>query len=86
MIGLEQLASLCGLLRWENFTPRIDAGPAMAFAQRNQREQRWSQSLAVGGKAFMEKVQQGLGIRGRHREIDEDDATQRNARANAVLR
>jgi len=74
-IDLEQLASLCGFPEVAQFQSAHRRWVDDALAQRTQREQRWSQSLAVGGKVFVEKVQQELGIRGMHREIDEDGAT-----------
>ena len=41
---------------------------ALSSAAR-QREPLWSQSVAVGGREFVERVQRQLGDRGRHREV-----------------
>jgi hypothetical protein len=48
---------------------------AEALAQRLQRDERWSQALAVDGKAFVDSVQHELGVRGRHRELEGGDVT-----------
>jgi putative transposase len=37
-------------------------------AQMHRREAFWTESLAVGSEAFVEKVRKQLGVRGRHRE------------------
>ena len=37
--------------------------------RRRQREGRWSESIAVGGRSFVEGVRRGLGSRGRYRSI-----------------
>ena len=41
---------------------------------RKQREGRWSESLAVGNRAFVEAVKAQLGVAARHREICDDKA------------
>jgi putative transposase len=75
IINVEQLASLCGRSSVEDLQVAHRHWVDDALGQHLKREERWSQALAVGGKAFVEHVQQELGLRGRHREIEGDEAT-----------
>lgn len=43
--------------------------------RRTSREAYWSESVAVGGRGFLERVQESLGHRGRHRQIEQSDDT-----------
>lgn len=36
-----------------------------------EREKEWSEALAVGGRCFVEQVQEELGARGRYRRVEE---------------
>jgi putative transposase len=40
-----------------------------------KRDERWSEAIAVGSQAFVEKVKRDLGTWARHREVDETDGT-----------
>lgn len=40
-----------------------------------KRDERWSQALAVGSQAFVEKVKLELALKAKHREVEELDGT-----------
>jgi putative transposase len=67
------MAALMGLLGSKTITQlqaaRAQWVAAELQAQRRERVEAWSQSLAVGCEAFVQTVQAGLGIRAQHREI-----------------
>jgi putative transposase len=75
LIDLKRLASLCGLHTVEELQVAHRQWVEDALAQARKRDERWSQSVAVGAKAFVEEVQRALGVRGKHRLIDEDDGS-----------
>jgi putative transposase len=62
LIDLEQLASLCGFAAVQSLQSAHRQWAAEALAQPRNRDERWSHALAVGGKAFIDKVQQELGV------------------------
>lgn len=43
-----------------------------AMTEKKRRESVWSESVAVGGKPFLEKIREGLGIKVTGRKIEED--------------
>lgn len=73
LIDLEQLASLCGFETVGQLQTAHRQWVADTLTEGPRREERWSQALAVGGKAFVERVQQELGVRGRHPQVEIDD-------------
>ena len=73
LIDVEQLASLCGFAAIAALQSAHRHWIADALAQARKRDERWSNALAVGGEAFIDNVQQELGARGMHREIEGDD-------------
>ena len=52
--------------RWVNDALKKDS---------HQRERRWTESVAVGSKAFIEQTKQQLGFRAKGRKIDEHEET-----------
>jgi putative transposase len=75
LIDPEHLASLCGFSAVDQLQSAHRHWVAEALAQRLQRDERWSQALAVGGKTFVDSVQHELGVRGRRREVEGGDVT-----------
>lgn len=71
LIELEELAASCGFAsvaalqgahrRWVEEALRQNA---------MKRDERWSEALAVGSQAFVERVKRGLAIKARHRDIE----------------
>lgn len=59
-VELSQLAAAHS--QWIEAVLRTDA---------QQRQRQWSESVAVGGREFVESVQRALGDRGRHRQVEE---------------
>lgn len=76
VVDLAGLSALCGFTEVARFQQahrqwieETLAADAMA------RDDRWSESIAIGSKAFVEKVKVELGIKARYREIGEADGT-----------
>ena len=63
IIDVEQLASLCGRFSVEELQVAHRHWVDDALGQHLKGEERWSQALAVGAKAFVEHVQQEGGAR-----------------------
>ena len=76
VIDLPGLAALCGFSKVADFQQAhrrwvetaLEGGLAV-------REVRWSEAVAVGSLAFLEKVKSELGTKALHRELEEVDGT-----------
>ncbi len=76
VVDLAGLSALCGFTEVARFQQAhrqwIEAAlPTDAMA----RDDRWSESIALGSKVFVEKVKVELGIKARYRDIGEADGT-----------
>jgi REP element-mobilizing transposase RayT len=76
VIDLPGLAALCGFSKVADFQQAhrqwIEAALQSGSAVR---EARWSEAVAVGSLAFLEKVKSELGTKALHRELEEVDGT-----------
>jgi len=77
--GIIDFDRLMGLLGFENYDDLKDAhykwvNSAMQTDNRSQ-ENKWTQSIAVGSKTFVEKMKEALGFRVTGRKIISDDDT-----------
>jgi len=68
---LNEVERVCGPWRFSKNTSRL--GRASTNVTRAQRDVRWSEAVAVGSLAFVEKVKGELGARAIHREFDPVD-------------
>jgi putative transposase len=71
VIDLASLSTLCGFLDIGQLQQAHRHWVAGALTDAAPRDQRWSEAVAVGSKAFVENVQQKLGIKARYREVEE---------------
>ena len=73
VIDLAALSTLCGFKQIADFQQAhrewVEAAHAMAAAGRDDR---WSESLAVGSKRFVDQVKGELGIQAKHRQVAAD--------------
>lgn len=76
LIDMNTLATACGFRRITDFqhAHRAWVEEALQF-NTMQREARWSESLAVGTQPFVENVKRELGLKARHRGIEEDQGS-----------
>jgi hypothetical protein len=76
VIDLPGLVALCGFSKLADFQQAhrqwIEAALQSGSAVR---EARWSEAVAVGNLAFLEKVKSELGVKALHRELEEADGT-----------
>ena len=76
VIDLAALSTLCGFEQVADFQMAhhewVEAANGVSVADRDDR---WSESLAVGSKRFVDKVKSELGIRAKHRKVGEIDET-----------
>lgn len=70
LIDLEQLAHLCEMPSLEALQIAHREWVGEALAQCPQRDERWSEAIAVGGKEFIERVQRQLGVAAAHHKIE----------------
>lgn len=76
LIELADLSDLCGFTRVADFQRAHRQWVEGALAGESvKRDERWSEAIAVGSQAFVEKVKRELGTKARHREVDETDGT-----------
>jgi REP element-mobilizing transposase RayT len=74
VIELADLSALCGFAKIEDFQRAHRQWVEEALTQNAvSREARWSEAIAVGGQAFVERVKHELGIKAKHRAVDETD-------------
>jgi REP element-mobilizing transposase RayT len=75
--GIIDFKSLTGLLQIENHTDLKEAHRKWIEAALKEsgfiRESKWTQSIAVGDKSFLEQIKERLGIRAKGRRIHEGD-------------
>ena len=76
VIDLEALSKLCGFKEIADFQRAhrewVEAAHGIAAPGRDDR---WSESLAVGSKRFVDKVKSELGIHAKHRQVSAADDT-----------
>jgi putative transposase len=78
VIDLRGLSALCGFGEVEDFQQAHRQRVAQApFGETAARDDRWSQAIAVGNLAFVEKVKSELGIKAMRREVAEMSGTYR---------
>jgi putative transposase len=76
LIELADLSDLCGLTKVANFQRANRQWVEIALARESvKRDERWSEAIALGSQAFVEKVKRDLGTQAKHREVDEPDGT-----------
>lgn len=76
LIDLAELAASCGFARVADFQRAHREWVAEALRQDAlKRDERWSEALAVGSQAFVEKVKRDLEMKGRHRDVDGKQGT-----------
>ncbi len=74
MIELAGLSALCGFTDVGDFQRAYRQWVAEALTREaGKRDERWSEAVAVGSQAFVEGVKRELGLKARHRDIDEAD-------------
>jgi putative transposase len=72
LIDIVQLSTLCGFAKVEDFQRAHRQWVEQALTGKApRRDQRWSEAIAVGSQAFVEKIKRQLGITARYREVDE---------------
>ena len=73
-IDLTELSRLSGFLHVKDFQQAHAAWVSQALAANAlQRDERWSEAIAVGGHAFVQRVKDELGIAARHRGVENVD-------------
>jgi putative transposase len=76
LIELAGLSALCGFAQVADFQKAHRQWVEEALRELTlRRDERWSQSLAVGSKSFVERVKRQLGIKAKHRGVDPSDGT-----------
>ena len=74
VIDLATLSTLCGFKQIADFQKAhrewVEAAQGTTAAGR---EDRWSESVAVGSKRFVDQVKDELGIQAKHRQVTADD-------------
>ena len=76
LIDLATLSNLCGFTNVVDFQQAHRRWVEAELARGSvKREERWSEAIAVGSQTFVENVKRELGIKARHRDIDEADGT-----------
>ena len=74
LIDLGEVSALCGFGRIEEFQSAHRQCVAEALTGHTlQRDERWSEALAVGSQAFVENLKRELGIAALHRAVEETD-------------
>lgn len=74
LIELAALSALCGFAEVEDFQRAHRQWIAEALARDGRgRDEQWSEAIAVGSLAFVEKMRRELGIKARYRSVDEAD-------------
>ncbi|MGB7951234.1 MAG: hypothetical protein WCH75_26430 [Candidatus Binatia bacterium] len=81
VIDLEGLAAMCGFTNPRDFQRAHREWIEQAMENGGApREDRWSEALAVGSLAFVERVKNNLGVKAAHREVLEADGRYAAAR------
>ncbi len=76
LIELPDLSDQCGFTKVVDFQRAHRQWVEEALARESvKRDERWSEAIAVGSQAFVEKVKRELGMNARHRDVDEADST-----------
>jgi REP-associated tyrosine transposase len=76
LIELDTLSALCGFAGVGQFQQAHREWVEQALLhEAHRRDERWSEALAVGSQAFVEKVRQELALKARHRDVDGADGT-----------
>jgi len=74
LIELAGLSALCGFTEVGDFQRAHRQWVAEALTREaEKRDERWSEAIAVGSEAFVERVKRELGMKAQHRDIDEAD-------------
>lgn len=74
LIDLKELSVLCGFAKVDEFQQEHRRWVEEALMREaHRRDERWSESVAVGSEAFVEEIKRELGIAVRHREVDGAD-------------
>jgi len=76
LIELTGLSALCGFASVADFQRAHRQWVEDALLHEpGKRDERWSEALAVGSQAFVEKVKRELAMKAGHRDVDEADGT-----------
>jgi len=76
LLEVADLSALCGFAKVADFQRAHREWVEVALARESlKRDELWSEAIAVGSQAFVEKVKRELGLKARHRDIDETDGT-----------
>lgn len=76
LIDMAELSALCGFASVEEFQRTHRQWVAQALSgEMLKRDERWSEAIAVGSQAYVERVKRLLEITARHREVDEANGT-----------
>ena len=76
LIELADLSTSCGFASVADFQRAHRQWVEEALAREAvRRDARWSEAIAVGSEAFVEKVKRELGMKAKHRDVDEADGT-----------
>jgi putative transposase len=74
LIQLAGLSALCGFTDVVDFQQAHRQWVAEALTRETgKRDARWSEAVAVGSEAFVERLKRELGMKAQHRDIDEAD-------------
>ncbi len=74
LIELSNVSTLCGFANVEDFQRAHRQWVEEALSREaERRDARWSEAIAVGSQAFIERVKLELGNKARHREVEEAD-------------
>ena len=75
LIELAEVSALCGFANVEDFQRAHRQWVAQALTGEDKRDERWSEAIAVGSQAFIEKVRLEIRITARYRRVDEANGT-----------
>ena len=76
LIEMADLSTVCGFASVADFQRAHRQWVEAALARDAlKRDDRWSEAIAVGSPAFVEKVKRELGMKARHRDVDEANGT-----------
>ncbi|MBU3949864.1 MAG: transposase [Proteobacteria bacterium] len=76
LIDYEELKSLIGFKDMNALAVKYSGWIEEALkADRNCRDEKWTESIAVGSEAYVKKTKDGLGYKGIHRKVYEKDGT-----------
>jgi putative transposase len=71
VVDLQELTALCGFTELGEFQRAHCQWVEEALMVKTMRDNRWSESIAVGSLAFVEQVKSELGVKALHREFEQ---------------